>query len=589
MDIRDPLSLVTAQRAQRIALHAGLPMPHSVELVRPPLRQAHYRVCFPDGTPDHELRVERLSPGHDTLASEAAAIVHLQLQDEVPTLPSLTVLPAALFDAPAAIHPWIEGVTGMERVLRDDDGQAVYRDVGRLLRALADVPMSGFGLRADGHQFVPEGHSWAGALCARAGRNHRAALAVGADLGPMSTQVLAFLDDRRGALEAVEQHTLVHGHLSPLNLRYRDAELAAVLYWPSAMAGDPLYEWAHQLFLPPDELGLVVEGHGGAPAQDAQIARIEAYLAVVCLERLAAHPDMLSLLRPSDASAFRETTADAMALLCTPGWVAARLGGTARAPRSVATRAVLRFAARTLVRTPPLPRAATPWPLAALAAVLLGDGLPAHQQGAMTAGMRALEGLGPAPDPSALAEPIADLDAWWTQLARDTLAPLAMSDRPKGCLSLTVLWIVLQTHTRLGPSAWAVLRGGEALIVSLREGEAWSADSAPAPSVVLTHATLGLAALASLQDLMPHLDVAPVRARLEVWLAEAWERADPLAPDTEVHTFDVEAVTDRLLDGAEGFRDAALVRPLLALAFRTLHGTATLPAAPVRLAPRLSL
>jgi hypothetical protein len=106
---------------------------------------------------------------------------------------------------------------------------------------------------------------------------------------------------------------------------------------------------------------------------------------------------------------------------------------------------------------------------------------------------------------------------------------------------------------------------------------------------VLTHATLGLAALASLQDLMPHLDVAPVRARLEVWLAEAWERADPLAPDTEVHTFDVEAVTDRLLDGAEGFRDAALVRPLLALAFRTLHGTATLPAAPVRLAPRLSL
>lgn len=588
LTLDDPLQLLTPDALSRACTRAGLPVPASADLLGKPVQQAHYRVEFADdAAPPHELRLAVIPGRHDPFATEAAALFHLQLVDVVPTVESFRWLPTGLFGRPAAIHPLVGGVDGLELV-RVGLGERVFRDLGAALAGLRELPVADFGRRSDGHRFVPSAPDWPREVLRWAESSHARARCRGADLGDLSDRLVRAVRERLDALAEVDEFTLVHGKLTPLNLLYRtpDDLEPRVVFWPDALAGDPLVEWGSLLFLANDALAVVVDAAGGLELDAAGLARVEAYACVRCLERLEEHPDLVGAIGAPAAGRLRQTTWDMAHKLLAGEWVEGRLGRHpwTGGPSSRAAHAALRHATRSLVCSLPLTRHEARYPLSALAGGVLGAELAGTDAGAaaMDLCFRALEPLELVHDaPGTL--PVVDRASWWAELVEAAVAPLRDQDRPGPCLSLALVWVLSETLGVLGEVSDAVLRGAEDLLHTLLASEARERRGASPASVLLSHGWYGLAAVRAL-DALSAADVVSLERGLVAQLVDAWDALDPARVVDDVRDFDATPLLKDVLAAPE----ASFFRPLIALSLQRLAGTGV-PVDPARVVPHLTL
>jgi len=594
MDLDDPLGLVDRERLAAVSRAVGLPPPTVARLVGRARAGARYLLEFRVGVPPRALLVELIPPPAGTgVVNALTALRRLSFVDAVPSPTTFRVLPSRLLGRHAALSPHRERTTGRRLIERNSDhGPRIAGDVGRLVAALEEVELPGWGLRSDGAAFSPMRGSWAEDWVARARALHLAASLAGTDLGPLSERVLAAVLARATALEGVEGFSLVHADLSPGVLHYRGLrggpELVEVTGWAGAMAADPLVEWGGLLSLPPETLGHVLQGYGPrAPELLApeQLARIEAYHLTDCLAQLRWVGAEVLYLGALEAVARLEQIHLRCERALEEGHVEDRLRRALELGSSAAPapgdgpspgRARLRRSLGLLRADPPLLNEEGSVLVAALGAHLLAtrlDGIDATRA-------RAAEGVA---DELLAAhrregwctwrDPVGDREAWLASLVGEVQVAAGL---PGACRSLLALWLGLEAFSELG---WAVsdatLRSWECLIRSLVAQEHRQPGGEPAARA--TCALLGLAAAQRLGHLLPSVDPSAVGEVLRARLDEAWASLDR-------HESPVEPTDQQLLSELDRQGDPPLRRnltPVVLLALRVLR--CPLPAPPTTL------
>ena len=138
----------------------------------------------------------------------------------------------------------LPGASLRERFGRDGS-EALFREMGALLKRLHEVVMPTFGYLLDGDvaKAFASNSDWMAASFETKYRDFRA-WGGDADLG---RRVEAFVDDRFAALEECEQPVLCHNDFHPGNvLADRDGEglwrLSGLVDFENAVAGDPLFD-----------------------------------------------------------------------------------------------------------------------------------------------------------------------------------------------------------------------------------------------------------------------------------------------------------------------------------------------------------
>lgn len=276
------------------------------------------------------------------------------------------------------------------------------RAVGRALAVLAGVSEPRRGTIPGPSSFLPAAVRWSDEVTQAAARDHAWAVAHGLDLGERSRELLAVVTGAAAALDAGTRAVPVHGLLSPRAVLVKaNGDLAGILAWDRALAGDPEQDWAPLVL--GDGLDVVVEGFGEASfralfADEAARARLEAHAAAFVLGRLA---DLVD--DPPAVRGERQDRLAALAEIVVTGRLSARIDAPATPVARPAGRALLRAALAALAdQGEPRhgERAA-----GAVAAALLAERFPAHAGALHRLGWRAIGGLPPPRSRAVTTEP----------------------------------------------------------------------------------------------------------------------------------------------------------------------------------------
>ena len=597
MKIQDSLGLVTPESVTQVASAVGVVPPVEVRQLGKPRRQARYGLRFADhaGVPPQVLAVDMVptSRGYP-LYHQWAALSALRFTEEIPSLQDFSVLPAQIFGVPSSISPYADEVDGRRWVELDAASYPrVAGDLGRTLVALWDVPLKGFGIRAEAGRFVPLARTWREEWETHVRSLERGALASGTDLGWLSAALGAAIDERLAALEGLTP-VLVHGSLTLDSLRYaagtEEPELVRLTGWDLALAGDGLVDVAYLLTNAPDALGPVFAGIGTDRVREwlepGAIQRLEAYVYTSILQRVRSVADHVLSLRDTSTVSSLSGIVQAAQRALEPGFVATQIEqGLAHATGSglpvVGTPTpphhfLARQALDVFRVDPPMDAANAPLGLAILGAASLAEVSPEH--GPLL--QQSVDHLSAAYSRFGLATlglPIADRPAWLAGLVDEVVA--ATNKGPLPCTSLLLTWAAVRV---LDSIDWTVsdrlLRHFEATVRACMADEAVSRSGAAIdPKLGLTHCLVGLAAVTELPLRVEgtSANFAALQAELEEQAADQLERVDPSAMPIP-RTLDPAGLIDLAMNGLVGTQ--MLTRPVVALALHVAAGNAQFPA-----------
>lgn len=287
---------LTPDELERIREHFDLP---TVERVVPTTvwTHANFRLEFARGSGQVDLMLRRVAapPGYDTLENERAALTVLRHAGIVPVVERFDILPPGLIEGRAALTSFLRGVSGGELLADDDRGPRIAQRIGEVVAALEDHAVATWGRPGEDARFAGTADSWREGWRSYAAWWAGRARAGGVDPDGLIERLERALDELLPELDAVDHFAIVHNDLHPSNLLFdREAPglpLVGVVDWESAMAGDPLAEWALFLDLDSGELlGHVVRGYGRERAAALRganaAARLRAYWLTRALARL---------------------------------------------------------------------------------------------------------------------------------------------------------------------------------------------------------------------------------------------------------------------------------------------------------------
>jgi len=527
-----------------------LPRPSTIAPLGQPAILGHYEVSFEDGPtfPMHlQLRLHDL----DGNGFQAAylAIQILKEQPAIPTLGDCLVVPLDVLGVPAMVAGFLPGQNGRVVLNQHPDGaQAVHAALGRVAAALAEVEMAEFGLRATPRGFSPERYTWREEWMARVHRRVLAARSGGTALEPVFGQVVARIDELEASLDEVDGWRLVHGGLGPDVVTLTDDDgalaLAGVFGWHSAVAGDPVSEWAPLLYLGDDALVDVVRGYGAERVRElldpSTLARLEVYRLTHCLTTLAeigadVWPREVRPGLVNRVAGLAQDMLDTPARARLEGALDHLAGGTTPSPPEppdvldVEAHNRLRYVLEALRHDPPLHAWEQPVWLVAAATCLLQADLPDGpvSQGYAEVALQLFSMLPDRNTPRGV-EPIADRDAWWKQLAGRVLDHHHALPDMKLRSSLATVWLAWLVIERLGHVADdSVLRGLESMVLGTLAKERLGATQQTSSSTNLTQAVLAWGAARSLvAAFFDDGDRAELLQVLSSQLAEAWDVFD---------------------------------------------------------------
>lgn len=521
----------------------GLPPPQDIARVGRGWRHRIWKLGFPGGSgaPDVLLRAPSHPEAGDTLSPELAALTVLRNAD-LPVVKRYHRIEGLGY--PAAVTDLLPGANG-SAVLAEaaEQGPAIIRAVGDVMRRIHEHRRPGFGTRAIGNRFVPMRAGWTEAWKARVDQLTLRA-ASGGDLGDLSRAIADAIEQRLPALSGVMDFTLVHGDLQPGNLLFTKGPdgvpaLSGVIDWESAIVGDPLVDWALLLLIPDGTLGYVLDGYGPdharvALAEPGAWQRIELYFLTHLVERLAfsAGPHVADdpVMRNGGRARVARLWQD---FVDGPGArvrieTALSLGGSSVEglvqPRM---EALLRHGlvdglARGAVRDP---RDAWTW-VGAARAVTLSEAAPMARKAWLEFGVALLQRL----DAGLFrpVRPIADRPAHHRALVARTLSGQMSRDGGPGT-ALALIGAAVELDQVLGgalsDAAWRGLEEAVHGIAAL--GTGWRDGAQVSNQVRLAHGVMGLAALRPLEALLEDGAQDPglvaVRTTFANQTGRAWE------------------------------------------------------------------
>jgi len=529
----------------------GLPPPKQVSLLGAPWTEAKYHLQYDpkSGISDVVLRRILTWSGTQPLETEATALMRAQFIDGLPVCQQYRLLSRAHLPWPAAVHSYLPGTSGRDLIREDRANKAVVANaLGTVLAQLADAEMPRFGTRIDAGQFAPARGSWKAEWQAMTGHFLARADGSGLLLQPAVDELTQHLNARWDVLDSVSEFCLVHGDLHPGNLLFEgepDArQLSGVIDWESALAGDPLVDWALPIQRASTGLVEMVKAYGPERVrtflEPEALGRLHVY---VLTRNLAGLAHMSRALFYGDAGVRRSWILEWMRLQMQNQdetrlreRLKAALEGTVEQLALIQpvlhtyrlelwqTLEALRFAPlNTSPRIEPY--------LGALGACFVARETPEVGTGWRQIAKGAVRHMGPQAVPFPQ-DKITDREQWKRNLLHRILESLPGDEDPGHCLSVSALGLSFAAFKDI---EWTLadghLRGLETLVEGLLVVEKQRRGQTTSVQTRLTHGLLGWAALLWLrehhEDLSSNWDV-PTEA-LETQTLDAWQ-------DLQIHS-----------------------------------------------------